>query len=73
MDYSQIKDPVQLKSLAYDQIAAKEQAEINLRAINEQLRKVLTETPAPTLPGQPSEQAGEAKTEEPTPPQPPQE
>lgn len=67
MDYTQVNDPVTLKAMAYDEIAKKEQAEINLGAINQQLRKVLTEMPAPSLPGQPPEPTGEDKTEEPVP------
>jgi hypothetical protein len=64
MDYTQVKDPVTLKAMAYDEIAKKEQAEINLNAINQQLRKVL-EAPAPSLP-----KSGDAAAEETPPPAP---
>jgi hypothetical protein len=41
IDLTQINDADKLKSLAYDQIAAKEQAENNLRNINTRLSQVL--------------------------------
>lgn len=40
MDLSQIDDITQLKSLAYDQISAKEIAERNLDAINRRIIQV---------------------------------
>lgn len=40
MDISQIKDKKELKSLGYDQMAIIEQAQANLRAINQQLAVV---------------------------------
>jgi hypothetical protein len=41
-DLSTIDDPKELKSLAYDQIANKEEAERNLAAINNRLVQVIT-------------------------------
>lgn len=40
MDYSNITDLQTLKALAYDQIAAKEQAQAKLQAINNQILAV---------------------------------
>lgn len=65
MDISQIKDPVQLKAMAYDEIAKKEQAETNLRMINTQLQRVLA-APAPKVPGTGETPAPSASEEQPT-------
>jgi hypothetical protein len=40
MDLSQVTDINQLKAMAYDQIATKEQAENNLRMINQRIMEV---------------------------------
>lgn len=40
-DLSTIDDPKELKSMAYDQIANREEAENNLRAINQRLLQIL--------------------------------
>jgi hypothetical protein len=54
MDISTITDVNQLKAMAYDQIASKEQAQRNLDAINQRIGEVMTAdaeaanaTPAP--------------------------
>lgn len=41
IDLQTVVDVKELKSLAYDQIAAKEQAENNLRAIHDRMTQVL--------------------------------
>ena len=46
MELSQVTDLQQLKSMAYDQIANKEQAEGALRAINNRILEVSQMTPA---------------------------
>jgi hypothetical protein len=43
IDINNISDPTELKAMAYDQIAAKEQAENTLAAINNRLRQVLNQ------------------------------
>lgn len=45
LDLQTVNDPVALKAMAYDAIAAKEQAEQNLRAINQRIREVLGHVP----------------------------
>jgi hypothetical protein len=52
IDLKAIDDPMQLKALAYDQIAVKEQAENNLNAINQRLAQVVngvSNEPSPTI------------------------
>ena len=46
MDLGNINDLQTLKAMAYDQIAAKEQAENNLRLINQRIMEVVGMTPA---------------------------
>lgn len=41
MDLSKLSDVKELKSLAYDELVKKQQAEINLEAINKRLGEVL--------------------------------
>lgn len=43
-DISQIINLSELKAMAYDQIAAKEQAEHNLRVINQRIVELTTQT-----------------------------
>ncbi len=45
-DISQITDIKELKALAYDQLAAKEQAEVNLRALNQRIAELSSERPS---------------------------
>jgi hypothetical protein len=52
MDLSQIHDLQQLKAMAYDQIAAKEQAENNLRVINQRIAQIGEVTVVPVPNGQ---------------------
>lgn len=46
-DISQINDQQELKAMAYDQIAAKEQAEHNLRLINQRIVELSTTPEVP--------------------------
>lgn len=48
-DISQIADATQLKAMAYDQIALKEQVERNLAALNQRIAQVAQAELAPEL------------------------
>jgi len=44
-DISQLTNLIELKAMAYDQISAKEQAEHNLRVINQRIIELTTQQP----------------------------
>lgn len=46
MDIANIDDIKELKAMAYDQIAAREVAEQNLRVINQRIQELSTPPPA---------------------------
>lgn len=55
MDISGITDLKELKALAYDQIAQKEQAEANLNLINQRIAQLSGAVIAPPAPKEPAE------------------
>ena len=46
MDLSTITDVKELKALAYDQLALKEQAEVNIRALSQRIAEIQQEDTA---------------------------
>lgn len=71
MDLSQVDDINQLKVMAYDAIAAQEQAQRNLQIINQRIAQVSTDGTLPKVPEQLSAQEAlsldDAANGEPTP------